>query len=957
MGKKNKVEKTIKDLAGESFTASEKDSKFLKAEKKSKKQKLKEKLLKAKIQNKYFQEVINDLKIMNNNLKSELKKSSEEEVPVKHELYPVTIIADRYNGFYSKGMYTAWNLENERVPWQITANQNICKDWWDNYYNTINVASNDMIAVGIGNTIKDAIEDLKARINRIRAIKEYAGIDPETDGTLIFNETHSEDKEENTEDNLVILKQYNAALESVIDKVGINPLTILIDTYNGKYSGGKYIACNWNKDNIPSDMYQSEKSAKDFWNMLHDDNDLYHMINKYIGVGNTPIEAVLNLRYHQKDKNESSTQKESSTSKPLDEKTWDEFEKNFEKFDKDMKEAFGDHYQTSASKTIKSVRDIMNQRHKESPNTTSFTNTSSTNIKKDVKEEVKKESPKEEVKKSDQLKDIPPCDSSSLPGLDAEFDPDVLAMCDEINDCMNEAEENNDNEIPPINSNFGSNFPKFDSVSFLMDEEIDEYLKKIGMTKEEYDKKNASKYKTNNDGKSDKEFYKAREKGLAGIEKAEKDWEYIKNKKGYKHVNPSDATPNSIFEERLNSARKRHPFKLNQTYGNGVTHKQLSEYQSNVSFHTNVYSSCVFGYIPEIDSNDVIQSIKNTVSEHLTDDEIYDMKHDLKSFSCAGYCNYENAKDFLEYYSTHDINEVCDKYNMDKSDIISMKNECLEQYPELECLFDIADEEIENIEDDPLYLKAKEFIIHHIIYGNEQTAKKYNIQTTSIIQKKNFYLKKFPILNEYYNSLEKVREQKVKEFLEHYANHELLKLSQYNMDHDILSTKVENYLKKYPHLRYIVENANPYLDKNDIEEKIKIFNQKYPDDEDNMDIIKSFLEETGREGKSESFYLMEANFNVPDVEVLRKRQVYLKKLPSEECKWEYGNCHDYYYSYMIKFFKEFAEIGVKEMAKKYRESENDIRDTRYNYLREFPTFRFVFPDLVSSTKNDELHKK
>lgn len=37
------------------------------------------------------------------------------------ELYPLTIIQDRYSGVYSGGKWTAFNLQYDEIPWQVGA--------------------------------------------------------------------------------------------------------------------------------------------------------------------------------------------------------------------------------------------------------------------------------------------------------------------------------------------------------------------------------------------------------------------------------------------------------------------------------------------------------------------------------------------------------------------------------------------------------------------------------------------------------------------------------------------------------------------------------------------------------------------------------------------------------------------------------------------------------------------
>lgn len=64
------------------------------------------------------------------------------------DLYPITIIADRYNGSYSKGKFTAWNLRE--APVEVEDGDIECMNFWDDYKGL----------VGKGETPNEALEDL-----------------------------------------------------------------------------------------------------------------------------------------------------------------------------------------------------------------------------------------------------------------------------------------------------------------------------------------------------------------------------------------------------------------------------------------------------------------------------------------------------------------------------------------------------------------------------------------------------------------------------------------------------------------------------------------------------------------------------------------------------------------------------------------------------------------------------
>ena len=74
-----------------------------------------------------------------------------------NEIYPLTIIKDRYTGVYSGGKYTAWNMYHDEIPKEIDEDDVTCINFW---------AYND-IPVGIGETIYSAIESLKENLKKI----------------------------------------------------------------------------------------------------------------------------------------------------------------------------------------------------------------------------------------------------------------------------------------------------------------------------------------------------------------------------------------------------------------------------------------------------------------------------------------------------------------------------------------------------------------------------------------------------------------------------------------------------------------------------------------------------------------------------------------------------------------------------------------------------------------------
>lgn len=75
-----------------------------------------------------------------------------------HDIYPVTIISDRYNGCYSGALWTAWNKYVENIPDGIDAGDNECSDFWGEYDGV----------VGKGLTPDEALADLAAQIKTLK---------------------------------------------------------------------------------------------------------------------------------------------------------------------------------------------------------------------------------------------------------------------------------------------------------------------------------------------------------------------------------------------------------------------------------------------------------------------------------------------------------------------------------------------------------------------------------------------------------------------------------------------------------------------------------------------------------------------------------------------------------------------------------------------------------------------
>ena len=96
-----------------------------------------------------------------------------------YPLYPLTIVKDRYTGVYSGGIWTAWNCNPDDVPNDIYADDVACCGFWSTalYSKAVRVSTFiscmrhediddfESPVFGVGNTIEDAIRDLKKRLN------------------------------------------------------------------------------------------------------------------------------------------------------------------------------------------------------------------------------------------------------------------------------------------------------------------------------------------------------------------------------------------------------------------------------------------------------------------------------------------------------------------------------------------------------------------------------------------------------------------------------------------------------------------------------------------------------------------------------------------------------------------------------------------------------------------------
>ena len=80
---------------------------------------------------------------------------------MEDEIYPLTIVRDRYTGAYSGGEYTAWNLDFYEIPMDIALSDVCCMEFWDNEENQKNYI------VGKGRTVSEALADLYIKLKGV----------------------------------------------------------------------------------------------------------------------------------------------------------------------------------------------------------------------------------------------------------------------------------------------------------------------------------------------------------------------------------------------------------------------------------------------------------------------------------------------------------------------------------------------------------------------------------------------------------------------------------------------------------------------------------------------------------------------------------------------------------------------------------------------------------------------
>ena len=67
------------------------------------------------------------------------------------EIYPLTVILDRYNGVYSDAKYLAFNMYPDLIPYGVMGDDMDCSDFWGEKHT---------FPIGKGNTAQEAIDNL-----------------------------------------------------------------------------------------------------------------------------------------------------------------------------------------------------------------------------------------------------------------------------------------------------------------------------------------------------------------------------------------------------------------------------------------------------------------------------------------------------------------------------------------------------------------------------------------------------------------------------------------------------------------------------------------------------------------------------------------------------------------------------------------------------------------------------
>ena len=139
----------------------------------NKSKKVEDKIKKLKAKNRKLKK---RLKRAKNIAKQSIQKVSESKYARVDDdnIYPVTIVEDRYGGCYSGGAYTAFCMDGSELPWQIDAGDVECDCFWKKYNDIFKEDPNNIYKVGIGRTPNEAVNDLAKKIkNKYEEFSEF----------------------------------------------------------------------------------------------------------------------------------------------------------------------------------------------------------------------------------------------------------------------------------------------------------------------------------------------------------------------------------------------------------------------------------------------------------------------------------------------------------------------------------------------------------------------------------------------------------------------------------------------------------------------------------------------------------------------------------------------------------------------------------------------------------------
>ena len=92
---------------------------------------------------------------------------------MESDIYPLTIISDRYNGTYSGAKFLAFNTDYWNIPLDVEGSDPDCQNFWFEYKDGETITQPEYfgkVYVGKGSTPNEAHIDL---INKINSINTY----------------------------------------------------------------------------------------------------------------------------------------------------------------------------------------------------------------------------------------------------------------------------------------------------------------------------------------------------------------------------------------------------------------------------------------------------------------------------------------------------------------------------------------------------------------------------------------------------------------------------------------------------------------------------------------------------------------------------------------------------------------------------------------------------------------